>query len=118
MLPQPPPDETCDEFALDLDKVYLRAVGQGEGHTVEVLAFEGPRFYRFDLASHARVVRKFYRANGVKNENRLAGGVVETSTGYGPFSMAGVVVGYDWNPTATDGDEKTFVLRDVVLGGP
>ena len=72
MFPDPPPDQACDEFAIDLDRVFLRAVGKGDGHTVEVLAYEETqKFYRFDLKNHARVIRKFWKANGVSDPQRL-----------------------------------------------
>lgn len=116
MLPNPPPDEPCDEFAISLDRVFMQAVGKGEGTSVEVLAFENRQFYRFDLPGHSRSVRKFWKDNGIKDATKLDG-VVETTVGYGPFTLRGVVVGHDLNPTATDGDEKTYVLRDVELRG-
>lgn len=115
MKPTPPPDNTCDEFALRVSEALIKIIGKTGGQTVEVLANVGPQWYRFDLPKTARVVRQFWKLAGVKKPERMEG-AVEHKQGLGPFLMEGIVVGTDDLREGEDGP-PTQVLRDVTLTG-
>lgn len=116
MKPTPPPDLPLpeeDQHVLRAQDVFLMVVGKTEKASVECLAQGGAQTYRFDLAAHQRVVRKFWKLVGVKKPNR-AQGAFQHATGLGPFSLEGTVIGSD---ELREGEEglPTTVLADVRL---
>lgn len=124
-MPQSPFDVAIDPPApVNLPVVILLVGLIFDEPDVEVLArsmTEPPAFYRFLLPRHARVVRQFWRAIGVKDVSRLQEGAYQSAEGVGPFALSGTAVGLD-TPDVVDPDEDvvqvgTTVLVDTVLRG-
>lgn len=116
MKPNPPPDSPLpedDQHVIRAQDVFLMVVGKTEKKSVECLAQGGAQTYRFDMADHQRVIRKFWKLVGVKKPNR-AQGAFQHAQGLGPFEMEGTVVGTD---ELREGEEglPTSVLADVTL---
>ena len=108
-----PPDNLIEPEPYEAEAVFITMVGHTGEATVEVEAHspDGDLWHRFELKKTARVVRKFWKALGVKNPVKLAEGAYQHKDGgVGPYSLKGFLLGHD--DTAAG---AVFVIRDAVL---